>query len=176
MIQTAAPVRPLLLLSFVACQANAERAPAAPIEVRDARGAVVATVRGGQPCNGEIAGTKLDASAWRADVRGNGTMLLHGGVEVARVVDAAGELGVFDPQGLPIVRIAPTATGASVADRASRLVRHATLQPTAIALDAPAMLVTGTRDVALAALLSAPEVQPEVRLLATCERLAKGSR
>ncbi len=174
-------MRSLLLLLLLACQAKArelrDQAPAV-IEVRDAQGQLVARVHPGQPCRGNAGTFELVVGAppWRADARPNGTMLLRDGTEVARVVDAAGELGIYDPAGIPIVRITSTASGATVADRASRLVHRAALQPSTVTIDAPALVVTGTRDATLAALLSAPEVLPEVRVLAACERLAKGSR
>ncbi len=183
-------MRSLLLLVLLACQAKARELPdpaPAAVEVRDAQGEVVASVRPGRPCRGTVGTTELLVGSsplvsqvgdvrWHGDVRPNGTMLLRDDREIARVADAAGELGVYDPAGIPIVRIAATGTGATVADHASRVVHRATLQPKAVTIDAPALVVTGTRDAMLAALLSAPEVQPEVRVLAACERLAKGSR
>ena len=45
-----------------------------------------------------------------------------------------------------------------------------------ITIDSPALTVTGTDDLVLAAILASPEVVPQVRMLAACERvLAKGS-
>lgn len=179
----------MLFLVLMSCQAKARELPepTPAIEVRDAQGALVAGMHPGHPCRGTIGTLDLQVGAaplvaqvgditWRGDVRGNGTMMLRGDVEVARVVDQAGALEIYDPQGLPIVRIATVDGGATVADRASRLVRRASVQPTSIAIDAPPLVVTGTRDPAVAALLSAPEVIPEVRVLAACEHLARGSR
>ena len=50
-------------------------------------------------------------------------------------------------------------------------VRRLTLAGDKITADDPAMTITGTSDLVLAALLSAPELLPEVRALAACQRV-----
>ena len=73
--------------------------------------------------------------------------------------------------GIAQVRVAVTGDVAAVEDKASRPVRKLTRAGEQITSSDPALTITGTQDLVLAALLSAPELLPEVRMLAACERV-----
>jgi hypothetical protein len=156
------------LALIAGCQSQArEVSQPSPIEVRDSTGAVVASVRPGQPCS---------APGWSTEDHGNGTTLVHDGAAVARLQAKPGRYDVFDPQGIPLLHIFATDYDATVANQASFVLRHArVLYPGVIAIDKPPLSVTGTRDTVLAALLSAPELSPDVRALAACRRVLEGS-
>jgi hypothetical protein len=181
--------RSLMYLALVGgCQTKGRDAPEpgpAVIEVRDDKGAVVASVRPGRPCRATIGTTEMivggpplvsqsTQSRWAGEDHGNGTTLVRDGVAVARLYDKDRDYDVFDPQGIALVRVVATEGAATVADAGSRLLRGVTSQAGALATDSPKLVVTGTRDVKLAAVLSAPELSPEVRALAACERLLAG--
>ena len=62
----------------------------------------------------------------------------------------------------------------AITDRQSTLVRQVKVTKEALEIsggDGPKVLVTGTDDALLAAILTAPEAIPEVRGLAACNRL-----
>jgi hypothetical protein len=174
------------LCCLAACQGPGRESPdvpvAPPIQVRDGRNAVVAELRPGHPCRATIGpiemfigGPPLVAQVgdvrWTGETRDNGTILLRDGTALARVLDRADQLGIYDPNGVPIVKISGRDSGAVVADASSRLVRHITAGQATLAIDAPPLIVTGTKDARLAALLTASELSPELRMLAACSRV-----
>jgi len=70
-----------------------------------------------------------------------------------------------------LARVAATGQTASVSNAASVPVRNLRVVGTEIKTDEPVFTITGTQDLVLAGLLSAPELSPEVRILAACERV-----
>jgi len=172
-----------LLFALAACQAK-DAAPPAPrvIEARDGSGAVVATLAPGKPCRAaigslaiEVAGPALAADIagahWTGDHRDNGTTIARAGVAVARVYGHESTLSLFDPAGVPMLRVDAHGGAVDVSDAGRRLLRHVTPKGDALAVDSPALTVTGTRDAQLVALLVSPELAPELRMLAACERV-----
>ena len=174
------------MLALAACQAK-DAAPVAPraIEARDASGAVVASLVPGKPCHVsiqaggalavEVAGPPLAADVagvhWTGDHRDNGTTVARAGVAIARVYGHEATLSLFDPAGVPMLRVDEHAGAVDVSDAGRRLLRHVTPKGDALAVDSPALTVTGTRDAQLVALLVSPELAPELRMLAACERV-----
>jgi len=160
--------RCIICLALVSgCQSKPrEVSEPTPIEARDGTGAVVASVRPGQPC---------PAPGWSTENRGNGTTLVHDGVALARVQATPGRYDVFDSQGIPLLHIFATDREATVANQARVVLRHADVHLGWIAIDKPPFVVTGTRDAVLAAVLTAPELAGDVRVLAACLRLLGGS-
>jgi hypothetical protein len=175
-----------MLLAIASCQGgttreNAEVLPPT-IEVHDGRGAMVAELRPGHPCRATIGPVEMQiggpplvaqvgATRWSGDTGKNGTTLLRDGTPVARVQELGAQVYVFDPTGIPMVKISAAASGATVADASSRVVRHVERGPAKLAIDSPALTVTGTQDAKLAALLTARELSPELRMLAACGRV-----
>ena len=185
-------IRCLTLLAVFGCQGNAkEPAPAAPtsIEVRDGT-TVVAQVRPGRPCRATIGpiemivgGSPLVAqlgdTRWSGEATSGGTVLSRDATRVARIFPVGDPTtgGVYGLDGVAMIRIATTADAAIVTDGGSRQIRTIARRGAALAVDTPSLAVTGTNDLVLAALLTAQELDPEVRMLASCERLlvAKGT-
>ena len=174
----------LLLVGLAGgCRCGAERQPPRQppaIEARDATGAVTARVVPGRPCRAEVEGTELlvggrplvaqfGATRWSGEDAANGTTLLKNGVPVARV--HARQL--FDAEGLPILRVLEDG---SIADRASAIVRRAVAAPDGGAVAIGGTTVRGTADVVLAAMLTAPEVAPELRAMVACHLLLLEAR
>jgi hypothetical protein len=179
-------------LALGACQ-DPPRQTSAPepaaIQVRDGSGASIAELRPSRPCRATIAGAELivggppliatyGETKWTGTTDTNGTTLSKDGARVARVfpVGDPAQAAVLDMQGVALARIAVTGDKATVSDAASVPVRNFVKAGDAIKSDSPALTITGTNDLILAALLASPELQPEVRMLAACERvLVKGS-
>jgi len=178
--------RCILLLSLAACQAK-DAPPPVPraIEARDGSGALVASLVPGRPCKVsiglggalamDVTGPPLAAEVagvhWTGDHRDNGTTLARAGAMVARVYGHDSTLSLFDPAGVPIVRLDERGGAVEVSDAGRRLLRHVTRKADAFTVDSPALTVTGTGDAELVALLVSPELQPELRMLAACERV-----
>lgn len=179
-------------LALGACQDPQREAPApapAAVQVRDGKGASVAELRPTRPCRATIGGIELivggppllatyGTAKWTGTSDANGTTLARDGERVARVfpVGDPAKAAVLDMQGVALARIAVTGDKATVSDAASVPVRNLVRAGDAIKSDSPALTITGTDDLILAALLASPELQPEVRMLAACERvLVKGS-
>lgn len=166
-----------MLVAAVGCQGSASKSSqAAPIEVRDGKGAVVASVRRGNPCRAtfgttqlEVAGGKLEtgSSSWSTEKRQNGTAMLRDGEMVARVLASADDLDVIDPKGIAMARISRMQGHLSIGDAGSRRLRDGS--KTAIGIAVGDLMVTGTDDLLTAGLVASPEVPPEVRALAMCE-------
>jgi hypothetical protein len=183
--------RCLLLLALLACQGKKAAPPPAPVavQVRDAGGALIAELKPLRPCRGSIGPVdlivggpplvaNLGGTEWKGSDAENGTTLFRDGDAVARIypIGDAHEVGVLDPHGVALVRVAVNGQVAVVSNGASMTVRNLRAIGTDIKSDTPALTITGTQDLVLAALLSAPELAPEVRILASCERvLAKDS-
>jgi hypothetical protein len=158
-----------------ACQSHTASAPVGPppIEVRDPRGVVTARVFGGHPCRATVDGVELQvggrplvamlgSSRFTGEDAPNGTTLRKNDVPVARI--HADQL--FDSQGIPLMRIAPNGDISNAAGVVSRK---------AAASDASVVIgdltITGTTNIALAAMLTTPEAPPEIRALAACNYL-----
>jgi hypothetical protein len=190
-------VRPLTALALLAScqgspasqkQAEGERtgkAPAAAIEVHDGAGAVLASVSPVLPCRARVDGAELvvagrpvdvtvGGARWTADDDTGGTLIRRDGEVVARIASDAESIGVFRPDGVAIVR-ALLADGAARVISGQRIVLRTTTR-TSSGIAAGDRTVTGTDDVLLAAILAAPEVEPEVRALAACLRAAPGEK
>jgi hypothetical protein len=148
------------------------------VEARDGSGAVIAQLRPGHPCRATVGPSELiiggpplvaqdGATHWSGDDRGNGTTVLRDGQVVARIVDLSGVVSVIDPTGVAMVRIGQDA----ISDAGGRRLR--TIASHGKGFTIGDLAVTGTTDPALAALLTAGELMPEVRMLAACERVLK---
>ena len=148
------------------------------IEAR-AGGTTVAHIIAGHPSRPEIEGDELligtqplvaqvGNSRWSGDdVDGGGTTLRKDGTAIVRLRDAAdAAIEVFDPRGGAILRL--SADGA-IANGRGEILRRA--EATRGAIKIGDAVVTGTTDVALGVLITAPELIPEVRGLAACHRL-----
>jgi len=163
-------------------------AASATVVVKDAGGTTLAELRPGRPCRATI-GTQelivggpplvamLGSTKWTGVDEPNGTVLVRDTERIARVfpIGDASSGAVFDLHGIAQARVAVTGQTATVENKASIPVRKLTRAGETITSTDPALTITGTDDLILAALLSAPELLPEVRMLAACERvLVKG--
>lgn len=177
--------RVVALALIAGCQGKSEPDPPRPprpaIEAR-AGGATVARIVTGHPCRADIDGNELligteplvaqvGNSRWSGDDAGPGdapgTTLRKDGAAFVRIHDTQ-DLGVevFDPYGVAILRV--TADGA-IANARGEILRRAELTGAAIKIGDS--VVTGTSDLVLGVLVTAPELIPEVRALAACHRL-----
>jgi len=176
-------LRRVLALALIAgCQGKSELDPPRPprpvIEARSA-GATIARIVTGHPCRAEIDGnelligteplvTQIGSSRWSGDSADNGTTLRKDGAAIVRIHDTqdAG-VEVFDPYGTALLLV--TADGA-IANGRGEILRRA--EPANAAIKIGDAIVTGTKDLALGVIITAPELIPEVRALAACHRLA----
>lgn len=137
----------------------------------------MARITAGHPCRAEVEGdelligtqplvTQIGASRWSGDDGEGGTTLRRDGAPIVRVHDADDAIEVFDPRGAAILRL--SADGA-VANEHGEIVRRA--EATRAAIKIGDAVITGTADVPLGALITAPELIPEVRGLAACHHL-----
>jgi hypothetical protein len=144
----------------------------AGIEATDG-GSVVARVVPGRPCRATVAGVELlvggrplvaqvGADRWTGEDAENGTTLRKNDQIVARI--HANQL--FDANGIPLVRVLDNG---DIADKANAVVRKAVVAGDHVVIDS--FTVTGTTDIAIAAMLTARETVPEVRALAVCHYL-----
>jgi hypothetical protein len=178
-----------MLLALLGCQGGAGNTPAptpaAPrvLEVRDAKGTVVTAVHPGTPCSAKIDGVDLavagkppalhaGSATWTTEARPNGTAVLKDGELIARVATrqedvAAAYTDVVDPKGIALLRIKQLHHITSVTNAGSVKLRGAAREGDAIVVGDER--VTGTTDEQLAALVTAPEVPPEVRALVACD-------
>jgi hypothetical protein len=161
---------------------------AVSVVVKDATGVTIADLRPGHPCRATIGPQELivggppliamlGTTKWSGADEANGTILSRDGEAIARVfpIGDAATGSVFDLHGIAQVRVAVAGQTATVQNKASIPVRKLTRAGDTITSSDPALSITGTDDLILAALLSAPELLPEVRMLAACERvLVKG--
>jgi hypothetical protein len=147
------------------------------IEAR-ASGATIARIVAGHPCRADVDGDELlvgtqplvaqvGNSRWSGDDADDGTTLRKNGVAIVRLRDFDDtSVEVFDPRGVAMLRV--SADG-SVANARGEIVRR--VEATRVALKIGDTVVTGTSDLALGVLVTAPELIPEVRALAACHRL-----
>jgi len=162
-------------LPLVGCQGSPAPAPMprTVIEVVDASQAVIARVVPGHPCRATVDGVEMlvgaaplvaqvGADRWTGEAAEHGTTLAKNGRVVARL--HAGQL--FDPDGIPIIRVLETG---EIADKANTVLR--TAKPGTNSVQIGDVTVTGTSDITLAAMLTARETVPEVRALAACQSL-----
>ena len=164
------------------CQGKSEPDPPRPpppvIEARTGS-TTLAHIIAGHPCRAEIDGDELligtqplvaqiGNTRWSGDdTGGDGTTLRKDGAAVVRIRDAQeAAIEVFDPRGAAILRL--SADGA-IANGHGEILRRA--EATRGSIKVGDAVVTGTTDVALGVLITAPELLPEVRGLAACHRL-----
>jgi len=169
------------LAILAGCQGKPEPDPPRPpplVIVARAGGTTVAHIIAGHPCRAEVEGDELligtqplvaqvGATRWSGEDSEGGTTLRRDGTPVIRIRDNdEAVIEVFDPKGGAILRL--SADGA-IANERGEVLRRAEASRAAIKIgDA---VVTGTTDVALGVLITAPELIPEVRGLAACHRL-----
>jgi len=168
-----------------ACQARASQppSPTPSIEARDAKGGVDAELRTGHPCRArigpielQIGGPPLVALLGETRLTGmagdGGTTLASDGQTLVRLQPSSDrrELDVFDASGNALVRIVGDGTGASIQGATRHPLHHVAAKGDDFVFDDGVGTVHGTHDAVLAALLLAPELLPEVRMLAACER------
>lgn len=180
-------MRRLLFLALLAgCQGKKATPPPEPVsvQVRDASGVLVAELRPLRPCRGSIGPVdlivggppliaNLGGTEWKGSAADNGTTLYRDGQAQVRVfpIGDATKASVMDTRGVALARVSVEGARAVVSNAASVPVRTLRSEGETITSDQPALTITGTRDLVLAALLSAPELTPEVRILAACERV-----
>lgn len=180
-------MRSLLVLALaVGCQGKKPVPPPEPVsvQVRDASGVLVAELKPLRPCRGSIGPVELivggppliadlGGTKWTGSAATNGTTLSRDGQAVVRIypVGDPTSAAVLDMQGIALARVAVTGDTAKITDSATVPVRNLKLTGETITADDPKLAITGTNDLILAALLSAPELTPEVRILAACERV-----
>jgi len=173
--------RVLALALIAGCQGKSEpdlpRSPPPVIEARSA-GTTIARITAGHPCRADVDGNELligteplvaqvGNSRWSGDDTADGTMLRKDGAVIARVSDKQDTgVEVFDPQGVAILLV--TADGA-ISNARGEILRRA--EPSRVAIKIGESVVTGTSDLALGVIITAPELIPEVRALAACHRL-----
>ncbi|MDX2093548.1 MAG: hypothetical protein SFX73_37240 [Kofleriaceae bacterium] len=190
-------IRPVMTLVLLAsCQGGSSSkqeepqrtaAPAVPtaIEVHDTKGSVTAKISADRPCRANVDGIELivgtrpvvatvGAVQWTGDDDNGGTLIRRDGEPVARLAPGQDTLGLFDPNGVAIVRAMLSNNSVRVVSGQGALLRTATRTSTGIAVGD--QTVTGTDDLLLAAVLAAPEARPEVRALAACLRANPGDR
>jgi hypothetical protein len=179
-----------LAVAVLGCQGSSrEQAQVTPppppvVEVKDAQGGVIASIRAGRPCRATIGPielivggpplvAQLGSTRWSGSAGPNGTTLVRDDERVARVfpVGDPAQAAVLDMQGIALARIAVEGDTARVSEASGRPVRDLARKAGEITVSEPALSITGTDDLVLAALLTAPELTPEVRMLAACERL-----
>ncbi|HUS31358.1 MAG TPA: hypothetical protein VMZ53_22760 [Kofleriaceae bacterium] len=186
------------LLVLAACQdKQPPAAPPAPasVDVTDADGHLVAELKLIRPCRGSVppfnelivGGPPILASEgsaqWLGTTAANGTTYEKDGERLARLypINDPKTAAVLDMHGVAQVRILVEGDKGVVQNGAGMPIRNlskgaAGSAGPSVVIDAPPLTVTGTDDLVLAALISAPELVPQVRILAACERvLAKGS-
>jgi hypothetical protein len=173
--------RVLALALIAGCQGKSEpdppRSPPPVIEARSG-GTTIARIVAGHPCRADVDGNELligteplvaqvGNSRWSGEDLADGTTLRRDGAAIVRLRDAQDTgVEVFDPQGSAILLV--TADGA-ISNARGEILRRA--EPSRVAIKIGDSIVTGTSDLALGVLITAPELIPEVRALAACHRL-----
>jgi len=170
--------------AIAGCQGKAEPDPPRPpwpvIEARaGSGGTTLARIVAGHPCRAEVDGDDLligtvpliaqvGGSRWTGDdSAGDGTTLRKDGAAIVRIRDAQeAAIEVFDPRGTALLRLS---SDGAIANGSGEVLRRAEATRTAIKVGEA--VITGTTDIALGGLITAPELIPEVRALAACHRL-----
>ncbi len=184
----------IYVLAAIGCQGKSEPPPApalpAGVVVRDSKGTTLAELHPGHPCRATIGPVELiiggpplvaqvGDTRWVGDDETNGTTLSRNATPVARVFPVGDPMNaaVLDPEGIAMVRVQKGGGDVTVSNGAGQTVRHLhTRVDGGIVIDKPAATATGTKDLVLVALLTAPELAPEIRMIAACQRvLVKGS-
>jgi hypothetical protein len=173
-------IRCVAVLALAACQGKSQELPPAPVWVRakNPAGDIVGELRPGRPCRATvgpveliIGGPPLVAQTgevrWTGEDRGNGTTLVRDGATVARILTTHELVSVFDPGGIALAKI----TKDAIFEAGGRKLHTIIPRAGAVAIDD--VVVTGTTDPTLAALLVSRELPPEVRMLAACERVLR---
>lgn len=183
----------IYVLAAFGCQARSEKTPLpalpAAVVVHDAKGEELVRLQPGHPCRATLGPfelmvggpplvAQLGDAHWVGDDESNGTTISRNGTPVARVFPVGDPVSaaVLDPQGIAMVRVQKGGGDVLVSNGAGQTVRHLhTRVDGTIIIDQPAATATGTKDLVLVALLTAPELAPEVRMIAACQRvLVKG--
>jgi hypothetical protein len=180
-------LRSLTFLTILGCRGGTEVPTLpriVPIEVSDAT-SVVAMVRPDRPCRASVGPielivgkepfvAELGETEWTGERGSAGMFFLENGRKIARVFPETDpqRATIFGQTGEPIVTIEANGSGgAIISDGAGRVLRTLTLMTSSIAVDKPHEMITGTRDIVLAAMIAAQELEPEVRMLAACDRV-----
>ncbi len=184
----------LVLVAVSACQsksdAGARQTAARPpaIELKDAKGQLIARVTPGHPCRAMVddvellVGTdplvaQLGEVRWTGTTAANGITIKRNDEVIARVfpVDQPSETGLYTPDGVAMFRATISGDKADLISGAGAVIGSVKKLPTGgISMPGTAIgerVLTGTNDLLLAALLGATEAPPEVRGLAACHRL-----
>lgn len=177
----------LLCVALCACQSKSDAGARPPepaaIELKDAKGHLIARVVPGHPCRAMVddvemlVGTdplvaQLGDVRWTGETAANGTTIKRDDEVVARVfpIDQPTETGMYTPDGVAMFRVTIAGDKADLISGAGAVIGSATKLPAGgIAIGERVM--TGSNDLLLAALLGATEAPPEVRGLAACHRL-----
>ncbi|HET9624299.1 MAG TPA: hypothetical protein VFP84_23160 [Kofleriaceae bacterium] len=167
---------------LASCQSKAEpdRPPRPPRPVVEARsnGSTIARVVSGHPCRAEVDGNEMlvgteplvaqvGNTRWSGDDADGVTIVRRDGAPVVRLRDSQAGVEVLDTQGATLLKVS---IDGAVANARGDLLRKAEASHTAIKIGDS--IVTGTNDLALGVLVTAPELIPEVRALAACHRLS----
>jgi hypothetical protein len=138
-------------------------------------GPIEMIVGGGPPLVAQLGNDR-----WTGETASNGTQLSRGVEPIARVfpVGDPTQVAILDKDGTAMLRVQVGGGDASISNAGGKLLRSLhTKVGGEIISDPVAFSATGTNDLVLVALLTAPELQPEVRMLAACQRvLLKGSK
>jgi hypothetical protein len=178
----------LVLLALSACQSKSDAGarqpePTPSIELKDAKGHVIARVTPGHPCRAMVDDiemlvgsdplvAQLGEIRWTGTTATNGTTIKRNDEVIARVfpTDQPSEIGVYSPDGVAMVRATVSGDKADLISGAGAVIGSAKKLPTG-GISIGERVLTGTNDLLLAALLGATEAPPEVRGLAACHRL-----
>jgi hypothetical protein len=169
--------RLLFALACIACQSTDAPSRPAPraIEAHAASGAVSARVVQGHPCRATVEGIELLVGGrplvaqvgtvrWTGEDAANGTTLLQNDKPVARIHAKQ----IFDAEGIPLLRVMDNG---DIVDRQSRIVRKAIVVADGVRIGDITVRGATTGELPLAAMLTAPELEPSLRALAACHYL-----
>lgn len=182
----------LVLGALSACQsksdAGARPSGPTPIELKDAKGHLIARVVPTHPCRAMVDDVELlvgtdplvaqnGEARWTGASAANGTTIKRDDEVVARIfpIDQPAETGVYTPDGVAMVRATVSGDKAELVSGAGAVIGTVKRLPTGgLSVQSGTSeerVLTGSNDLLLAALLGATEALPEVRGLAACHRL-----
>lgn len=152
--------------------------PPRPVIEAKSNGSTIARIVSGHPCRAEVDGNELlvgtvplvaqvGNTRWSGDDADGMTTVRRDGTALVRLRDTGAGIEVFDAQGASLLKVSIDGT---VANARGEMLRRAEASHAAIKIGES--IVTGTNDLALGVLVTAPELIPEVRALAACHRLA----